>query len=143
MNNQRVLVTAGAAGIGREIVRAFAAGGATVFVCDIDAQALRALAGEIVGLKMGVCDVSRRNDIERMFGEAVQALGGLDVLVNNAGIAGPTAPVEDMDPDCQTALKRDPGSASNRDPSRALEQACPGSQREDAARSGATATSLA
>jgi len=99
MNNQRVLVTAGAAGIGREIVRAFAAGGATVFVCDIDAQALRALAGEIVGLKTGVCYVSRRNDIERMFGEAVQALGGLDVLVNNAGIAGPTAPVEDMDPD--------------------------------------------
>jgi hypothetical protein len=44
---------------------------------------------------------------------------------------------------CQTALNWDPGSASNRNPSRALEQACPGSQREDAARSGATATSLA
>ena len=99
MDDQRVLVTAGAAGIGREIVRAFAAGGAAVFVCDIDAQALRALAGEIVGQKTGVCDVSRRNEIERMVGEAVQALGGLDVLVNNAGISGPTAPVEDMDPD--------------------------------------------
>jgi len=99
MDDQRVLVTAGAAGIGREIVRAFAAGGAAVFVCDIDAQALRALAGEIVGLKTGVCDVSRRNEIERMVGEAVQALGGLDVLVNNAGMSGPTAPVEDMDPD--------------------------------------------
>jgi len=99
MNNQRVLVTAGAAGIGREIVRAFAAGGATVFVCDIDAEGLRALAEEIEGLKTGVCDVSSRNDIERMVGEAVQALGGLDVLVNNAGISGPTAPVEDMDPD--------------------------------------------
>ena len=99
MNNQRVLVTAGAAGIGREIVRAFAAGGATVFVCDIDAKGLRALAEEIAGLKTGACDVSSRNDIERMVGEAVQALGGLDVLVNNAGISGPTAPVEDMDPD--------------------------------------------
>jgi len=99
MNNQRVLVTAGAAGIGREIVRAFAAGGASVFVCDIDDKGLRALAEEIVCLKTGVCDVSRRNDIERMVGEAVQALGGLDVLVNNAGISGPTAPVEDMDPD--------------------------------------------
>ena len=73
MNNQRVLVTAGAAGIGREIVRAFAAGGATVFVCDIDAEGLRALAEEIEGLKTGVCDVSSRNDIERMVGEAVQA----------------------------------------------------------------------
>jgi NAD(P)-dependent dehydrogenase (short-subunit alcohol dehydrogenase family) len=99
MNSQRVLVTAGAAGIGREIVRAFAAGGATVFVCDIDAEGLRALAEEITGLKTGVCDVSRRNDIERMVGEAVQALGGLDVLVNNAGISGPTASVEEMDPD--------------------------------------------
>ena len=49
MDNQRVLVTAGAAGIGREIVRAFAAAGATVFVCDIDAQGLRALAEEIAG----------------------------------------------------------------------------------------------
>ena len=99
MDNQRVLVTAGAAGIGREIVRAFAAAGATVFVCDIDAQGLRALAEEIAGLKTGACDVSRRKDVERMVGEAVQALGGLDVLVNNAGISGPTAPVEDMDPD--------------------------------------------
>ena len=99
MNSQRVLVTAGAAGIGREIVRAFAAGGATVFVCDIDAKGLRELAEEIAGLKTGACDVSSRNDIERMVGEAIQALGGLDVLVNNAGISGPTAPVEDMDPD--------------------------------------------
>jgi len=40
MNNQRVIVTAGAAGIGREIARAFAANGAKVFVCDIDGKAL-------------------------------------------------------------------------------------------------------
>ena len=73
MDDQRVLVTAGAAGIGREIVRAFAAGGATVFVCDIDAKGLRELAEEIAGLKTGACDVSSRNDIERMVGEAVQA----------------------------------------------------------------------
>lgn len=96
---QRVLVTAGASGIGREIVRAFAANGASVFVCDIDAKALDVLAGEISNLKIGVCDVSKRADIERMVIECVQALDGLDVLVNNAGIAGPTASVENMDPD--------------------------------------------
>jgi NAD(P)-dependent dehydrogenase (short-subunit alcohol dehydrogenase family) len=96
---QRVLVTAGASGIGREIVRAFAANGASVFVCDIDAKALTVLAGEITGLKYGICDVSKRADIERMVAECAQALGGLDVLVNNAGISGPTAPVENMDPD--------------------------------------------
>ncbi len=99
MNNQRVLVTAGAAGIGREIARAFAANGAKVFVCDIDVKMLEALAQEIKGLVTNVCDVSKRADIERMMAAAVSALGGLDVLVNNAGISGPTAPVEQMDPD--------------------------------------------
>ena len=59
---QRVLVTAGASGIGREIVRAFAANGASVFVCDIDSRALNMLAGEITSLKIGICDVSKRAD---------------------------------------------------------------------------------
>ncbi|MGB7480843.1 MAG: SDR family oxidoreductase [Burkholderiaceae bacterium] len=96
---QRVLVTAGAAGIGKEIARAFAANGAAVCVCDINAQALDTVAKKIPGLKTIVCDISQRQDIERMVPAAVAALGGLDVLVNNAGIAGPTAPVEDTNPD--------------------------------------------
>jgi NAD(P)-dependent dehydrogenase (short-subunit alcohol dehydrogenase family) len=99
MNSQRVLVTAGAAGIGLEIVRAFAAAGAAVFVCDIDRNAVGVLADEVAGIKTGICDIANRKDIEQMIGEAVQALGGLDVLVNNAGVSGPTAPVEEMDPD--------------------------------------------
>ncbi|HLT26869.1 MAG TPA: SDR family oxidoreductase [Zeimonas sp.] len=97
--NQRVLVTAGASGIGREIARAFAAGGARVFVCDIDEAALGALANEHPGIETMRCDVSRRAEIERMVPAALQALGGLDVLVNNAGIAGPTVPVEEVPPD--------------------------------------------
>jgi NAD(P)-dependent dehydrogenase (short-subunit alcohol dehydrogenase family) len=96
---QRVLVTAGASGIGREIVRAFAAQGAKVFVCDIDGPGLDSLAKEIPGLATKVCDISKRADIEGMVAFGVNALGGLDVLVNNAGISGPTAPVEEMDPD--------------------------------------------
>jgi NAD(P)-dependent dehydrogenase (short-subunit alcohol dehydrogenase family) len=99
MTEQRVLVTAGGSGIGREIVRAFSANGASVFVCDIDPNALKALEGEIAGVKTGLCDVSKRQDIERMITECVGAIGGLDVLVNNAGISGPTAPVEEMDPE--------------------------------------------
>jgi NAD(P)-dependent dehydrogenase (short-subunit alcohol dehydrogenase family) len=99
MDNQRVLVTAGAAGIGREIARAFAANGAKVFVCDIDVKMLDVLKQEIKGLVTNVCDVSKRQEIERMMAAAVPALGGLDVLVNNAGISGPTAPVEELDPD--------------------------------------------
>jgi NAD(P)-dependent dehydrogenase (short-subunit alcohol dehydrogenase family) len=95
---QRVLVTAGASGIGKEIAKAFIASGAKVCVCDIDTKALADAASGLPGLETVLCDVSKRADIERMVGTAVNALGGLDVLVNNAGIAGPTASVETVDP---------------------------------------------
>jgi NAD(P)-dependent dehydrogenase (short-subunit alcohol dehydrogenase family) len=96
---QRVLVTAGASGIGREIVRAFAAQGAKVFVCDIDVPALEALAKELPGIAAQTCDMGSRAEIERMVPAAIEALGGLDVLVNNAGVAGMTLPVELYPPD--------------------------------------------
>jgi NAD(P)-dependent dehydrogenase (short-subunit alcohol dehydrogenase family) len=97
--SQRVLITAGASGIGKEIARSFAANGATVCICDINANALETAAKEIPGLKTLVCDVSKRQDIECMVAASIEVLGGLDVLVNNAGISGPTAPVESADPD--------------------------------------------
>ncbi len=62
----------------------------------IDAKGLDELAQEILGLEIKVCDVSKREDIEQMVAAGVDALGGLGVLVNNAGIAGPTAPVEEF-----------------------------------------------
>ncbi len=97
--SQRVLITAGAAGIGREFARAFAATGAKVFICDIDTKSLEALAKEIPGLIAKPCDMSSRPEIERMVPDAVAGLGGLDVLINNAGIAGMTLPVEQYPPD--------------------------------------------
>jgi NAD(P)-dependent dehydrogenase (short-subunit alcohol dehydrogenase family) len=96
--NQRVLVTAGASGIGREIVRAFAQNGDKVYVCDIDATALDELAQELSGVVTKVCDIGSPQDIAQMVAFGAEALGGFDVLVNNAGIAGPTAPVEEFDP---------------------------------------------
>ena len=95
---QRVLITAGAAGIGREFARAFAANGAKVYACDIDTQALAALEREVPGVIAKPCDMAKRSEIERMVPEAISALGGLDVLINNAGIAGPTLPTDQMPP---------------------------------------------
>src|SRR3974390_2720180 len=103
---QSVLVTAGASGIGKEIASAFAAIGAKVCVCDINEKALDTAAKDIPGLKTIVCDVSKRDDIERMVAASARALGGLDVLVNNAGIAGQTAPVESSDPDQWEAVMK-------------------------------------
>jgi NAD(P)-dependent dehydrogenase (short-subunit alcohol dehydrogenase family) len=97
--SQRVLITAGAAGIGREFARAFSAKGAKVFVCDIDENELAAIAREIPGLTGRRCDMARRSEIERMVPDAVAVLGGLDVLINNAGIAGLTLPVADYPAD--------------------------------------------
>jgi NAD(P)-dependent dehydrogenase (short-subunit alcohol dehydrogenase family) len=95
---QRVLITAGASGIGLEFVRAFAAAGAKVFTCDINAGALDRLK-DVCEVDTVVCDVSSRDQIELMVSDAVTKLGGIDVLINNAGIGGPTAPVQEIDPD--------------------------------------------
>jgi NAD(P)-dependent dehydrogenase (short-subunit alcohol dehydrogenase family) len=97
--NQRVLITAGAAGIGLEIAKAFAATGATVFVCDMNAEALKALEQTIPGVITSVCNIANRNEVEKMVVSCAASLVGIDVLVNNAGIAGPTAPVEEINPD--------------------------------------------
>ncbi|HRJ68704.1 MAG TPA: SDR family oxidoreductase [Beijerinckiaceae bacterium] len=95
----RVLITAGAGGIGLEVARAFSREGAKVFVCDVDAAALQALATQDPTIRGVHCDVADRAAVARMFEEAVGWLGGLDVLVNNAGIAGPTARVEEVRPE--------------------------------------------
>jgi len=94
----RVLVTAGASGIGLAIARAFHATGARVYVCDIDEAALARAAGELPGLFTRRCNVGVRAETTAMVADAAQRLGGLDVLVNNAGIGGPTKPVHELDP---------------------------------------------
>ena len=102
----KVLVTAGATGIGLEIVRAFVGSGATVYTSDIDSSALDAAASEMPGLHIGRCDIGKRGEIDLMVAQAARMLGGIDVLVNNAGIGGPTKPVQDIDPDDWDAVLR-------------------------------------
>jgi NAD(P)-dependent dehydrogenase (short-subunit alcohol dehydrogenase family) len=89
-------VTAGASGIGLATARAFAREGARVFICDIDRPALAAVAASDPEMGQIDCDVADAAAIDRLFVAATAALGGLDALVNNAGIAGPTAACEDI-----------------------------------------------
>ncbi|MCF4127992.1 SDR family oxidoreductase [Methylobacterium sp. SyP6R] len=96
LNGLKVLVTAGAGGIGLEVAEAFIEEGARVHVCDVDRDALAALPAGITGT---YADVASRDDVARLFAEADTALGGLDCLVNNAGIAGPTGRVEEINPE--------------------------------------------
>ena len=66
--------------------------------CDVDEAALRALAEADPEVTRSTTDVADRRQVAGLFDDALQALGGLDCLVNNAGIAGPTGRVEDLDP---------------------------------------------
>jgi NAD(P)-dependent dehydrogenase (short-subunit alcohol dehydrogenase family) len=90
----RVLVTAGGSGIGRAIAERFGAGGARVHITDIDEAAVGAAVAGIAGSSGTVGDASRPQDADRVLAEVVARFGGLDVLVNNVGIAGPTGGIE-------------------------------------------------
>ena len=98
LKGAKVLVTAGASGIGLAIARAFVAEGANVHVCDVDAAAIGRLEQSDPDLAAAVCDVADRGALAGYVPEVLARLGGLDVLVNNAGIAGPTGAVEAIEP---------------------------------------------
>ncbi|MFM7252870.1 MAG: SDR family oxidoreductase [Ilumatobacteraceae bacterium] len=85
----RALVTGGGQGIGTATVACLRRDGATVLVTDANPDT----APDVVA------DVSKTADVERLFAAVREQLGGLDLLVNNVGVAGPTAAVDDMDPE--------------------------------------------
>jgi NAD(P)-dependent dehydrogenase (short-subunit alcohol dehydrogenase family) len=95
---RRVLVTAAATGIGATIAARFAEAGAGVYVCDADGPALAAYLAAHPDIGGREADVASAEDVDAFVAAGVRRLGGLDVLVSNAGVAGPAAPVEDMDP---------------------------------------------
>jgi NAD(P)-dependent dehydrogenase (short-subunit alcohol dehydrogenase family) len=93
---QRVLITAGAAGIGRAMTDVFHKAGARVHICDVVQSAIDEAVKAFPGVTATLADVSKPTDVERLFADVKKQLGGLDCLVNNAGIAGPTGKVEDL-----------------------------------------------
>jgi NAD(P)-dependent dehydrogenase (short-subunit alcohol dehydrogenase family) len=94
----RVLVTAGASGIGRAISDLLVAHGARVHICDVSDTLLEDFRA--VNQQSGAtrADVASETDVERLFSDLEVTLGGLDALINNAGIAGPTGGVEQIAP---------------------------------------------
>lgn len=92
-----VIITAGASGIGLSIAETFLANGARVHVCDVNERFL-AQCEALPGIGTSLCDVSIPSQVEHMFTEAMNHLGKLHVLVNGAGITGPTARIEDVSP---------------------------------------------
>ena len=95
----RVLVSAGASGIGASIADRFRADGDQVSICDRDETAVRPAVLVAPARPGGGGDVADVGDTERWVAEVVERWGGVDVLVNNAGVTGPTARVEQIEPE--------------------------------------------
>lgn len=96
VEGQRVLVTAGASGIGFAIASTLAALGARVAICDVSDDALASAKQALAGIIACKADVSADADVDAMFAVIARDLGGLDALINNAGIAGPTGGVDEI-----------------------------------------------
>lgn len=94
LSGRRTFITAAGAGMGRATAIAMHGLGAEVFACDIDEAALATLPD---GIHNWVCDVSSSAQLDAIFDEILP--DGLDILINNAGIAGPTKNVEDITDD--------------------------------------------
>lgn len=97
--NKIALVTAGAAGIGRSIADKLLQQGATVYVCDVSEDSLNAFSSHHHGNDKAFAtrvDVSRPDQVESFINTVKDKYGRLDILINNAGIAGPVKPVENV-----------------------------------------------
>ena len=99
---RRAVVTGASQGLGRTIAAAYLAAGADVCLCARDLALLDAAKAELLAqhparrVEVVAADVSRADDVRRLVAFATDRLGGLDVLVNNAGVYGPIGPIDDV-----------------------------------------------
>lgn len=94
--NKGVVITAGASGIGLTIAKCFLGSGARVYVLDIDERALANAYEMNPSLEGGVVDMGNRESVIAGISAAQHFLGSVNVLVNNAGIGGPSAALENI-----------------------------------------------
>lgn len=101
MSAQVTLVTGGAAGIGRSLAEGFGERGDRIVLADLDEKRLEATAAELQArgteVESVVSDVSAEDDVHRIVERAEERFGGLDVVVNNAGIVGAGGLIESLD----------------------------------------------
>lgn len=100
MTNKTVMITGASRGIGAEAARVFAAAGANVALIARSQEAIADLAGEIGEKAIAIpCNVARFGEVSAAVETTVRAFGGLDVLINNAGVIEPISHLADADPD--------------------------------------------
>jgi len=97
VNGLRVLITAGGAGIGRAMTDVFHKAGARIHICDVVQSSLDETVKAFPGVTATLADVSSLSDVDQLFADAQDRLGGLDCMINNAGVAGPTGKIEDIE----------------------------------------------
>lgn len=96
LKGNKVIVSAGGSGIGLAIVEGFLAEGAEVATCDINPELVSQLKRNRPSVYCEEMDVADAQAVQQFTQSAIGKLGGLDCLVNNAGIAGPTSPIEEI-----------------------------------------------
>ncbi len=95
--NNVVLISGGAAGIGRAIAERFLAESGAVHVCDASAENIDEFLSANPAATATLADIGNKDDVKRIFDDLDTHHGRLNVLVNNAGVAGPSAPVDETD----------------------------------------------
>ena len=97
LKNLKVVISAGGSGIGKAILEGFHSQGAKIATCDINSDLIKILKDEYPEIYTEVLDVSDEQEVQSFCSNALKKLGGLDCLINNAGIAGPTSKIEEID----------------------------------------------
>ena len=98
LKDLKIIITAAGSGIGAEMAKTLVNNGSNVLVCDKDELALKRLKNDCPGVSTIQADVSNESDVSMFFEEAKSEFGNLDALINNAGVSGPSAKLEDIDP---------------------------------------------